>query len=248
MPNFSAVLVEDEPLLLQSLTTHLAQLWPQLDTTRQARDGVAALKLISEKLPDIVFLDIHLPGLNGLEIARLVSGRCHVVFVTAYAEHAAAAFDEGALDFVVKPIISERLQVTIARLRQRVCETPQDVTEALRRLTKMQQTEYIRWIQASVGNQIKIVPTEEILYFQADAKYTKVVSKRGECHIRRTIKELIDSLDPDAFWQVHRGTVVQASMIDSLTRNGESMTIKLIGHAEKITVSLPYQHLFKQRM
>jgi DNA-binding LytR/AlgR family response regulator len=245
MQNITAVLVEDEPLLLQSLTTHLQQLWPQLDTTRQAKDGVAALKLISEKLPDIVFLDIHLPGLNGLEIARLVSGRCHVVFVTAHAEYAAAAFDEGALDFVVKPIVAERLQVTVARLRHRVSEAPADVTEALRRLTKFAQPDYIRWIQASVGNQIKLVPIEEILYFQADAKYTKVVSQRGECHIRRTIKELMDSLNPDAFWQVHRGTIVQANMIDSVTRNGESMMIKLLRHSDKIAVSLPYQHLFK---
>lgn len=247
MPNFSAVLVEDEPLLLQGLAAHLATLWPELDTSRTAKDGVEAVKIISEKMPDIVFLDIHLPGLNGLEIARLVSGRCHVVFVTAYAEYAAAAFEEGALDFVVKPIVAERLAVTTARLRQRVTEPPTDVTEALRRLTKLRQPEYLRWIQATVGNQIKFVPIEEIIYFQADAKYTKVVSKRGECHIRRTIKELIDGLDPDAFWQVHRGTIVQTNKIDAVTRNGEAMTLKLIGCGDKIAVSLPYQPLFKQR-
>ncbi|MFN7222112.1 MAG: LytR/AlgR family response regulator transcription factor [Burkholderiales bacterium] len=247
MTQFSAVIVEDEPFLLQSLTTHLATLWPDLDTTRTAKDGIEAVRLIGERMPDIVFLDIHLPGLNGLEVARLVSGRAHVVFVTAHANYAAAAFEEGALDFVVKPIVAERLAVTTARLRQRVTQPPADVVEALRRLTNLHRPDYIRWIQATAGNQIKFVPTEDVIYFQADAKYTKVVSKRGECHIRRTIKELCESLDPELFWQVHRSTIVQASMIDSVTRSGESMTLKLVGCADKLPVSLPYQGLFRQR-
>lgn len=248
MPNFSAVLVEDEPLLLQGLANQLATLWPDLDTSRRAKDGVEAVRILSEKIPDIVFLDIHLPGLNGLEIARLVSGRCHVVFVTAYSEYAAAAFEEGAIDFVVKPIVTERLAITTARLRQRVTQPPADVTEALRRLSNLGQPEYIRWIQASAGNQIKFVPIEDIIYFQADAKYTKVVSTRGECHIRRTIKELADSLDPNLFWQVHRGTIVQAKLIDSVTRNGEAMTLKLIGCRDTLSVSQPYQPIFRQRV
>ena len=243
-PCVRALLVEDEPLLLQGLKSELAFLWPALDTSRTASDGVEAVKLLSESMPDVVFLDIHLPGLNGLDIAKLISGRCHVVFITAFPEHAPAAFDQGVLDYVVKPITRERMAVTIARVQQRITSTPADVTEALRRLMQRPIT-YIRWIQATVGNQIKLMSTDDIIYFQAEAKYTKVVSNRGEHHIRRAIKDLAENLDPNSFWQIHRGTIVKASQIEAINRNGEAMTLRLKGRQEKLSVSEPYQHLFK---
>lgn len=243
----TALIVEDEPLLRAALRQHLAELWPQLDVSREAEDGITAIKMIGERLPDVLFLDIHVPGLNGLEVARLVSGRCHVVFVTAYQEHAVTAFEEGAVDFVVKPIERDRLAVTVARLRQRLTSVPANLTEVLRLIEKSRRPENIRWIQASVGAQIRIVPVEDVIYFQSDAKYTKVVTRRGELHIRRSIKELLEGLDPNDFWQIHRGTVVNAKCVDSVSRNSEQMQLRLVGRGEKLPVSEPYQFRFRRQ-
>jgi DNA-binding LytR/AlgR family response regulator len=243
----SALIVEDEPLLRESLRAHLARLWPELDTSREAGDGLDAARQLAERLPDIAFLDIHIPGLNGLELARLVSGRCHVVFVTAFQEHAVAAFEQGAVDFVVKPIEPERLAVTVARLRQRIDAAPADLGEVLRLIAKASAGERIRWIQASVGNRIRIVPVEEVFYFQADAKYTKVAAQRGDLHVRRTIRELAEGLDSDAFWQIHRSTIVNASRIDSVVHDGGRMDLRLVGRDEKLSVSQPFQGRFRIR-
>ncbi len=243
----SALIVEDEPLLRSALRQHLAELWPELDTSREAEDGITAVKMIGERLPDILFLDINVPGLNGLEVARVVSGRCHVVFVTAYQQHAVTAFEEGAVDFVVKPIERERLAVTVARLRQRLTSAPAELTEVLRLIEKSRKPAAIRWIQASVGTQIRIVPIEEVRYFQSDAKYTKVVTTRGELHIRRSIKELLEGLDGEVFWQIHRGTIVNAKCVDSISRSGEQMLVRLVGHKEKLPVSEPYQFRFRRQ-
>ena len=243
----TALVVEDEPLLRQALISELARLWPELEVNRETGDGIEAAKLLGEALPDIVFLDIQIPGLNGLEIARLVSGRCHVVFVTAFEEHAVAAFEQGAVDFVVKPIERERLAVTVARLQQRIHSAPADLGEVLRMIAKANQPDQIRWVQASVGNRIRIVPVEEVFYFQSEAKYTKVVTTRGELHIRRSIKELSEGLDSDAFWQIHRGTIVNAKLIDSVARKGELMELRLVKRDERLAVSQPYQHLFRRQ-
>ncbi len=243
----TALIVEDEPLLRAALRQHLAELWPQLDVSREAEDGITAIKMIGERLPDVLFLDIHVPGLNGLEVARLVSGRCHVVFVTAHQRHAVTAFEEGAVDFVVKPIERDRLAVTVARLRQRLTAAPVELTEVLRLIEKSRRPENIRWIQASVGAQIRIVPVEEVIYFQSDAKYTKVVTTRGELHIRRSIKDLLDGLDPNDFWQIHRGTIVSAKCVDSVLRNSEQMQLRLVGRSEKLAVSEPYQFRFRRQ-
>jgi len=239
-----ALIVEDEPLLRAGLRGQLEQLWSGLEIS-EAGDGLEAARLIAERGADVVFLDIQVPGLNGLELARLVSGKSHVVFVTAFQEHAPYAFEEGAVDFVVKPIERERLAVTVARLRERMKSEPADVEELLRRLG-MRAAEPIRWIQASAGNRIRIVPVSEVAYFQADAKYTKVVSDRGEMHIRRTIKELVDGLDAEAFWQIHRSTIVNASRIDSVSREGDHMLLKLVGREEGLPVSAPFQHRFRR--
>jgi DNA-binding LytR/AlgR family response regulator len=222
-------------------------LWPELDASSEAGDGLEAARLLAERTPDVVFLDIQVPGLNGLELARLVSGRCHVVFVTAFQEHAVAAFHEGAVDFVVKPIERDRLAVTVARLRERLQSEPPDLKDLLRRLAAgARATEPIRWIQASAGNKIHIVPISEVSYFQSDAKYTKVVSDRGEMHVRRTIKELAERLDPDAFWQVHRGTIVNASRIDAVVRDGEQVLLKIRGRNERLAVSASFQTRFRR--
>jgi DNA-binding LytR/AlgR family response regulator len=243
----SALIVEDEPLLRESLRAHLLRLWPELDTSRESGDGLDAARQLAERMPDVLFLDIHIPGLNGLEIARLVSGRCHVVFVTAFQEHAVAAFEQGAVDFIVKPIEADRLAVTVARLRQRIDTAPTDLGELLRLISKAAAPDRIRWIQASTGNRIRIVPVREVLYFQADAKYTKVAAQRGDLHIRRTIKDLSECLDPDEFWQIHRGTIVNAARIDSVVHNGDHMELRITGRDEKLAVSQPFQGRFRNR-
>lgn len=241
----SALIVEDEPLLRASLRAHLAVLWPELDTAREAEDGLEAARQFADCLPDVAFLDIHIPGLNGLELARLVSGRCHVVFVTAFQEHTLAAFEQGAVDFVLKPIERERLAITVARLRQRIHSAPVDLSEALRLLAKANSSERIAWIQASSGNRIRIVPVQECFYFQADTKYTKVATLRGDVYIRKSIKELGQRLDADEFWQIHRGTIVNASYIDSVVRDGVRMDLRIVGRDEKLAVSQPFQSRFR---
>jgi len=240
-----SLIVEDEPLLRAALRDHLSALWPELEI-REAGDGLEAARALSERMPTMLFLDIQVPGLNGFEIARLASGRAHVVFVTAFQEHAIAAFEEGALDFVVKPIERERMAVTVARLRQRLASPPADIEPSLQKVAATQATHRIRWIQASAGYRIRIVPIEEVFYFQAEAKYTKVATERGEMHIRRTIKELVDGLDPESFWQVHRGTIVNAARIDAVIRDGEQMNLQLIGRRERLAVSQPFQARFRR--
>jgi DNA-binding LytR/AlgR family response regulator len=241
----SALIVEDEPLLRAALREHLAALWPDLEV-REAADGLEAARSVAEAAPSIVFLDIQVPALNGFEIARLVSGRSHVVFVTAFQEHALAAFEEGAVDFVVKPIERERLAVTVARLRQRMPAPPADIESLLRSLGSAATPKKIRWIQASAGNRIQVIPIEEVHYFQAESKYTKVATTRGEVHIRKSLKDLLDDLDPESFWQVHRGTIVNAARIDSVTRDGDTMSLKLVGRTETLPVSQPYQSRFRR--
>lgn len=242
----TALIVEDERLLRESLRSHLADLWPELDTNREAADGIEAARALAEFMPDVAFLDIHIPGLHGLELARLISGRCHVVFVTAHQEYAVAAFDHGAVDFIVKPIEPERIAVTVARLRQRIDSPPPDLGEALRLIAKVD-SGHIKWIQASAANKIRIIPIDEVQFFQADAKYTRVASNRGDVHIRKTVKELVDGLDPDRFWQIHRGTIVNAMRIESVTRKGDHMELKVIEREERLAVSLPFQQRFRNR-
>jgi DNA-binding LytR/AlgR family response regulator len=242
----SAILVEDEELLRSELRDQLAVLWPELSIVAEAADGVAALRAFNEHRPDVVFLDIRIPAMSGLEVAELVSGRAHVVFVTAHQEFAVAAFEQGAVDYVVKPLERERLAASVSRLKQRLEQKPPDLTGLLEQLRLAGDGERIRWIQASVGNKIRIIPTEEVIYFQSEAKYTKVAADRGDMHIRRTIKELTDQLDPKAFWQVNRGIIVNVSRVEEVLRNGEHLSIRLRGRPEKLAVSQPFHHLFKR--
>src|SRR5471032_455686 len=184
----TAILVEDEALLRSELRDQLGALWPELRILGEAGDGIEALRAFNEHQPDIVFLDIRIPGMNGLEIAELISRRAHVVFVTAHQEYAVAAFEHGAIDYVVKPLDMARLADTVARLKLRLRQQPPDLAGLIAQLRGSQVPEPVRWIQASVGDKIRIIPTEEVVYFQSDAKYTKVASDRGDMHIRRTIR------------------------------------------------------------
>src|SRR5688572_16302320 len=220
----SAIIADDEPLLRAMLRTRLARLWPELEIRHEMPDGRDVDRVIDEHAPDLFFLDIHMPGVNGLEAARAIGSRAHVVFVTAFDQHAVEAFERGAVDYVLKPFNDERLAVTVERLKDRLERPP-----------------------ASVGASVRLIPVEEILFFQSDEKYTRVVTCDSEALIRKPIKELLEELDPDKFWQVHRATIVNVDHIASVKRGlKDQAEIALRDHRETLVVSRAFTHLFKQ--
>ncbi len=168
------------------------------------------------------------------------------MFVTAHQEYAVAAFEHGAIDYVVKPLDTERLGNTVSRLKIRLQQEPPDLAGVIALLRGAQGREHVRWIQASVGDKIRIIPTEEVTYFQSEAKYTKVASDRGDMHIRSAIKELAGELDPELFWQVNRGIIINVSRVEEVIRAGESMSIRMRGRSEKLPVSQAFHHLFRR--
>ncbi|MBV8470969.1 MAG: response regulator transcription factor [Burkholderiaceae bacterium] len=259
-----ALIADDEPLLRDSLARALQQAWPELEFTAQARNGREVLALFEESRPDIVFLDVHMPGMNGIEAARQLAGRSHLVFVTAYEQYALQAFEEGALDYIVKPVDERRLEATVARLRQRVQERrqaqggaqPQPVlTEMIDQLARRLQlasasadrAPYLQWIRASVGSTLKLIPVAQILFMRSDEKYTLVVWDEGEALIRTPIRELVEQLDPQCFVQVHRSVLVSLHAISHVNRGpNETADLHLRGRPEVLPVSRSYLHLFRQ--
>ncbi len=249
MSALKALIAEDEPVLRGELKDTLAKLWPELAICAEAEDGIEAMHAMSAHTPDILFLDIQMPGMSGLEVARQASGKCHVVFVTAYDKYAVAAFEQGAVDYVMKPFSAARLATTIARLKAKVASAPANLDGILKALAAKidSEKEYLRWINASQGNDLRLITVEEVCYFQADNKYTLVVTPETESLIRRPIKELYDELDPQTFWQIHRGTLVNVNAIAGVTRDlGGHLRVKLKERKETLAVSEPYMHLFKQ--
>jgi len=244
----TAVIAEDEGVLRDELRSHLAALWPELQIVGEAGNGFQALELLGRLMPDIVFLDIQMPGLTGLEVARQVAHRCHVVFVTAYDAHAVAAFEQGAVDYVLKPYAVERLALATQRLRRRIGSAPPPLDALLRELAAIApERKHLRWINASRGNEVMLITVDEILYFQADTKYTRVVTRDQDALIRRPLKELQDELDPACFWPIHRSTIVNANAIAGVTRDLRGrILVKLKARTEKLAVSEAHEHLFKQ--
>ncbi|HEY8881428.1 MAG TPA: LytTR family DNA-binding domain-containing protein [Roseateles sp.] len=246
----TAVIAEDEPLLADELCRGLAALWPQLRIVADVRDGAQALLAIDEHRPDVAFLDIRMPVLSGLEVAQRVAGRCHVAFLSAYDQHAIAAFEAGGVDYVLKPLSTARLAVTVERLKSRIAAAPAALERALQQLAASAPAglrHHLQWINASRGQAVQIITVDEVLYFRADAKYTLVVTPHGESVIRKTLKELGDELDPTHFWQVHRSAIVNVHAIDHVRRDGRgNMQLRLKGRAETLPVSTQYQPLFKQ--
>ena len=244
-----AVIAEDETLLVDELRETLAALWSELEVVAVAHDGAEALQVIEKTAPDIAFLDIHMPRLSGLDVARRVAGRCHVVFISAYDQHAVEAFEAGGVDYVLKPIAASRLLTTIERLRGRIGRAPIDMHRALQNFTHVQAgpQHYLQWINASHGATLRVITVNEILYFKADSKYTLVITAHGEAAIRKTIKELHHELDPTQFWQVHRSTIVNVHAIDRLQRAGRgNLVIHLKGCDDVLPVSVQYHALFRQ--
>jgi DNA-binding LytR/AlgR family response regulator len=248
-PGPTALLAEDEPLLADELADLLGTVWPELQIVARAIDGVAALNLFEVHAPDLAFLDIRMPLLSGIEVARHISGRCHVVFITSYDQHAIEAFEAGAIDYVLKPPTAARLVTTVQRLKLRLQQRPGDLRGALKGLGAgaAAAPRHLQWVNASRGAAVRLITVEEILYFKSDLKYTMVVTRDSESLIKKTIKELADELDPTMFWQVHRSTVVNVHAIDSVIRDDRgNLTLRLKQRREILPVSDAYHHLFRQ--
>src|SRR5690348_1576386 len=242
----TAVIAEDEPVLRAQLEELLGEVWPELDVLASAEDGLQAALALERHSPEVLFIDIQMPGVTGLELAKQASGRCHVVFVTAYDQYAVAAFEQGAVDYVLKPVTPERMVKVVERLKQRLDRPPADLATVLAQLNAREAGGPLRWIKASLGASMRLIPVDEVVYFHAEDKYTKVVTIDGEALIRKTIKDLFDELDGEQFWQVHRGTIVNLRAIARVDRDyRDQPLITLKARPEKITVSRTFAHLFK---
>ena len=246
----TALIAEDEPLMRDRLLAALKETWPELEITGIAKNGVEALELWRTHRPDVAFLDIRMPGKTGLEVAAEIGDAAHMVFITAYDEYAVRAFENGAADYLMKPVEADRLAAAVARVKKRLNSAPPDLTGLLGQLlnhSAKSAASKLKWIRASLGNQTKLINVEDVLFFQSDTKYTRIVLKDTEALVRTPLKELIDGLDDEVFWQVHRGVIVNAHAIDRAVREGpEKLVVHIKGHKEKLPVSRQYFHLFKQ--
>ncbi|HET7731642.1 MAG TPA: LytTR family DNA-binding domain-containing protein [Usitatibacter sp.] len=245
----TAILAEDEPILRQQLQAKLARLWPDLEIIASVEDGAAALEALEDRVPDFMFLDIQMPEMTGVEVARHVGARSHVVFVTAYDQYAIQAFETGAVDYILKPATDERLAMTIERLKAKLATPPADLNAVLARIAEQMggKRDRLQWIKATVGQNLRMIPVGDVLFFQSDEKYTRVVLADGEALIKTPIRELVDGLDPDVFWQIHRSTLVNVNAIAGVTRDFRGQAhVKIKGKDESLVVSRIYSHLFKQ--
>jgi DNA-binding LytR/AlgR family response regulator len=256
----TALIADDEPLLREALVRQLAQAWPELEVVAEARNGREAVKQFEAHQPDVCFLDVHMPGLSGVEAARAIGRRAHLVFVTAYDHYAVQAFAEGVLDYIVKPVEPPRLAETVARLQERLAASQpatntdallQRLTEQLARLAGVAAAP-LRWIRAQVGQEVRLISVDDIDYLRSDTKYTRVAwhgdgGQSAEALVRTPLKELSDQLDPQQFAQVHRSVVVNLRSISHITRgDNETADIHLKARTEVLPVSRSYLHLFKQ--
>ena len=249
----TAVIADDERLMRDQIVGRLKAAWPELLIVGEASNGREAVAMVQSLEPDIVFLDISMPEMDGIQAAKALAGRAHVVFVTAYDQHAVSAFEQGAVDYVLKPADPERMALTCQRLRARLQHQPDPMDDLLEQLSQrfaargVKSREYMRWVRASVGTNLRMIPTSDILFFRAEDKYTRVQTRSFEALIRKPIKELIDELDPEEFWQIHRATVVRVDAIEQVSRNFRGHQIVHVkGSEEKLEVSRTFNHLFKQ--
>jgi len=259
MEKIRAVIADDERLMREQLRARLAEVWPELEIVAEAKNGREAVEAVAENRPDLAFLDIRMPGMTGVEAAREIGDACHIVFITAYSEYAIEAFEQGAVDYVLKPADSERLAVTVARLKRRLSAKPADLGALLEKLAaKLElpagspppadhKAPYLQWIQASMGQQIRMIPVAEVLFFTSDEKYTRVQTETYEALIRKPIKELVEELDPEQFWQIHRATIVNVKAIAGVSRDlrGRQL-VQLKNYPQKLEVSRNFTQLFKQ--
>jgi DNA-binding LytR/AlgR family response regulator len=271
----TAVIADDERLLREQLRARLAEVWPELEIVAEAKNGAEAVALVEAHHPDVVFLDIRMPGMTGIEAARAIAQLpvddddgaahaagskpwrgCEIVFITAYDQYAIEAFEQGVVDYVLKPAERQRLQVTVERIRKRLAERTGDeapdasgMQQLLQKLaTRMNPgtAPRLKWIQATVGASIQMIPVEDVLFFVSDEKYTRVQTATLEALIRKPIKELVEELDAEVFWQIHRSTLVNTRAIAGVTRDLRGRQLVAVrGHPEKLEVSRSYAGLFK---
>ena len=248
MTRRTAIVAEDELVLRDELVSHLRQLWPELEVAGLASDGIEALEQVRRLRPDVLFLDIQMPGLTGIGVARQLSGRVHVVFVTAFDEYAVSAFEQGAIDYLLKPYDLDRLSLAIARVRERLAEPPADtLVDVLSELERMRQSRsYLKWIRASAGTEIRLILADDIVFFQADTKYTTVATLEGDAIVRMSLKQLMNQLDPELFVAIHRSTIVNVKFVRAVRRGLDgSMLLGLKGRPELLSVSDANRRLFK---
>ena len=242
----SAIIAEDEPLLRAEIRDTLHALWPELQILAEVGDGTQAVAALERHAPNIAFLDIQMPGHSGLDVARHASGKVHVVFVTAFDEHAVAAFERGALDYIVKPVTLERLRLTVDRLQQRVREPPANLNSLLEIMKAAVGLRYIKWLTVPHGDQRRVLAVSDISYLRADNKYTTIVARTGTFLLNSSLREMQEKLDPEVFWQIHRSIIVNVSAIDTIHRALRgTLELKLKDRRELLPVSAPYAHLFK---
>jgi DNA-binding LytR/AlgR family response regulator len=245
----TALLAEDEPLIRREVRNVLAELWPALQVIDEAGDGMAALASVERRMPDVVFLDIQMPGLNGLEVAQRLSGRAHVVFITAFDQYAVSAFEQGALDYVLKPISLARMQVAVERLKARLTERPADLGRIVELLKDVvpAESKYLKWLTVPHGAELRVVAVDEVSYLRAEHKYTTVVTPRDSFLLSSSLRQMKDRLDPDVFWQIHRSVVVNVGAIDRIYRTFRGgLEVKLKERAEMLPVSAAHAHLFRE--
>ncbi|MBC7994265.1 MAG: response regulator transcription factor [Rhizobacter sp.] len=271
-----AVIADDERLMREQLRARLSEVWPELQIVAEAKNGIEAVELTRQHRPDIVFLDIRMPGMTGVEAARQIAQLpdelpdeaeeddswpgCEIVFITAYDQYAVEAFEQGVVDYVLKPAERERLQLTVERIRKRLAlretthEPPPsagaDMQQLLHKLAHQLNpgaaAHRLKWIQATVGQSIQMIPVDDVLFFISDEKYTRVQTATLEALIRKPIKELIDELDPEAFWQIHRSTLINTRAIAGVSRDMRGrQLVSVKGHPEKLEVSRSFTGLFK---
>lgn len=245
----TAVIADDESPMRQQLLSRLQDVWPELVVVAEASNGPEAVNAAMEHQPDIIFLDIRMPGQTGIEAARQLYNRCHIVFVTAYDQYALQAFDQGAIDYLLKPIDTDRLRLTCERLRTRIKKSPEDIEQLLTRLAENnfgKKPRYLQWIQASVGTSLRMISTREILFFRADDKYTRVQTEQMEVLIRKPLKELAEELDPNEFWRIHRSTLVRVDAILEVKRDIRGrQVVQVRNHPEQLEVSRNNAYLFQ---
>jgi DNA-binding LytR/AlgR family response regulator len=252
----TAIIADDERLMRDQLKLRLKQVWPELEILAEAKNGEEAIEMVQQHRPDFTFLDIRMPGKTGLDAAQAIAGQTYIVFITAYNQYAVEAFERGAIDYVMKPAEADRLKITCERLQARMAQQPvaaaqPDMTQVLTQLATQMglapKPKYLQWIQASIGQDLRLIPVEDILFFRSDEKYTCVQTKTYEALIRKPVRDLAEELDPSLFWQIHRSTLVNVKAIDGVTRDLRGRHLVMVkGHTEKLEVSRSFLHLFKQ--
>jgi len=245
----TALIAEDEGLQRRALSRLLSDAWPDLEIVAECADGASAIAALQAHRPTVAFLDIRMAGATGLQVAQQAMALSHVVFTTAYEQHAIEAFEVGAFDYLLKPVTPDRLEQTLQRLKSRLNEVPNNIralVEDLRRDFRASRDDGIPWITATVGNTVKLIATQDVLFFQAGDKCTRVVSRTEDAQIRTSLKELLPSLNPDVFWQIHRSVIVRVSAIRSFRRNELGKPeVALHGSDELLPVSQPFHYRFR---